>query len=37
MLLLGGDPLASLDLLGDPARNFVMIMEDGITYKNTLL
>ena len=31
-----GDPLANIDLIGDPAKNFVVIMKDGKVYKNSL-
>ena len=37
LLLVQGDPLAELDLVTDPDRNFVVIMKDGKIYKNTLL
>ena len=36
LLLVDGDPLANIDLVADPARNFVVIMKDGRVYKNTL-
>ncbi len=36
LLLVDGDPLASLDVVADPAKNFVVIMKDGRVYKNTL-
>jgi len=36
LLLVDGDPLANIDLIGDPARNFVVIMKDGKVYKNAL-
>lgn len=36
LLLVDGDPIANLDLIGDPEQNFVVIMKDGKTYKNTL-
>ena len=36
LLLVNGDPLADLSLIGDPGRNFVVIMKDGKVYKNTL-
>jgi len=36
MLLVDGDPIANVDLIGDPAKNFVVIMKDGKVYKNTL-
>ena len=37
LLLVDGDPLARLDLIADPARNFKVIMKDGKTYKNALV
>jgi len=36
MLLVDGNPLANLDLVADPDKNFVVIMKDGKIYKNTL-
>jgi len=36
LLLVDGDPLADLSLIGDPARNFPLIMKDGKVYKNTV-
>ena len=36
LLLVDGDPMANVDLIGDPAKNFVVIMKDGRVYKNTL-
>jgi imidazolonepropionase-like amidohydrolase len=36
LLLVDGDPLANIDLVADPARNFVVIMKDGRIYKNAL-
>jgi imidazolonepropionase-like amidohydrolase len=36
LLLVDGDPLANIDLVADPARNFVVIMKDGRIYKNSL-
>jgi imidazolonepropionase-like amidohydrolase len=36
LLLVNGNPLENLDLVGDPDRNFNLIMKDGETYKNTL-
>jgi imidazolonepropionase-like amidohydrolase len=36
MLLVDGDPVANLDLVGDPDKNFKIIMKDGKIYKNTL-
>jgi imidazolonepropionase-like amidohydrolase len=35
LLLVDGDPLKDLQLIADPARNFVVIMKDGKVYKNT--
>lgn len=37
LLLVDGDPLANLDLIADPERNFTVIMKDGKTYKNALV
>jgi imidazolonepropionase-like amidohydrolase len=34
LLLVNGDPLVNIDLLGDPAKNFVVIMKDGQVFKN---
>lgn len=36
LLLVDGDPIANLDLLADPGKNFVLIMKDGRIFKNTL-
>jgi imidazolonepropionase-like amidohydrolase len=36
LLLVDGDPIANIDLIADPARNFVVIIKDGRIYKNTL-
>lgn len=36
LILVEGDPLANLDLIADPDRNFVVIMKDGKVYKNTV-
>jgi imidazolonepropionase-like amidohydrolase len=36
LLLVDGDPLANIDLLGDPGKNFALIMKDGRIYKNTI-
>ncbi|WP_234783607.1 metal-dependent hydrolase family protein [Mycolicibacterium celeriflavum] len=36
LLLVEGDPLADLNLVADPGRNFKVIMKDGKVYKNTL-
>ena len=34
LLLVDGDPLVNVDLIGDPAKNFVVIMKNGKIYKN---
>jgi imidazolonepropionase-like amidohydrolase len=36
LLLVDGDPTANLDLIGDPAKNFKIIMKGGKVHKNTL-
>ena len=36
LLLVDGDPTQNLDIMGDPAKNFRIIMKDGKIYKNTL-
>ena len=36
LLLVEGNPLENIDLVVDPANNFVVIMKDGKIYKNTL-
>ena len=33
LLLVDGDPVAKLDLIADPGKNFVVIMKDGKVYK----
>jgi imidazolonepropionase-like amidohydrolase len=33
LILVDGDPLANVDLLGDPARNFAVIVKDGAIVK----
>jgi len=33
LLLVRGDPLANIDLVGDPAANFTVIMKDGVIVK----
>jgi imidazolonepropionase-like amidohydrolase len=35
LLLVEGDPTADLSLIADPARNFVVIMKDGVVVRNT--
>jgi imidazolonepropionase-like amidohydrolase len=34
LLLVDGDPLADIELIADPERNFVVIMKDGVIYKH---
>jgi imidazolonepropionase-like amidohydrolase len=36
LLLVDGDPMANINLLADPGKNFVVIMKDGKIYKNSL-
>lgn len=36
LLLVDGDPIANIKLIEDPAKNFLVIMKDGVIYKNTL-
>ena len=36
LLLVDGDPLANIELIADPERNFVVIIKDGKVYKNLL-
>jgi imidazolonepropionase-like amidohydrolase len=36
LLLVDGDPIANINLIEEPAKNFVLIMKDGKIYKNTL-
>lgn len=36
LLLVNGDPVANIRLIEDPARNFLVIMKDGVMYKNLL-
>ena len=36
LLLVDGNPLENLNLVADPAKNFLVIMKDGKVYKNTL-
>ncbi len=37
LLLVDGDPLENIQLIADPAKNFMVIMKDGTVYKNTLV
>jgi imidazolonepropionase-like amidohydrolase len=36
LLLVDGDPIANINLVADPNKNFVVIMKNGKVYKNTL-
>lgn len=36
LILVDGDPLADLSLLANPEEKFVVIMKDGVIYKNSL-
>ena len=36
LLLVDGDPIANIELIEDPAKNFLVIMKDGKIYKNTV-
>jgi imidazolonepropionase-like amidohydrolase len=36
LLLVDGDPVANLDLIGDPEKNFKIIMKNGVIHKNTV-
>src|SRR5499433_3996347 len=36
LLLVDGDPIANINLIEDPAKNFVVIMKDGRIYKDLL-
>ena len=36
LILVDGDPIANLDLMADPEKNFLVIMKDGKLYKNHL-
>ncbi len=36
LILINGNPLEDLDLVGNPEKNFDVIMKDGVIYKNTL-
>ena len=37
LLLVDGDPIADINLVADPARNFVVIMKDGRIHNNALV
>lgn len=34
--VLAGQTLITIELVGDPEKNFVLIMKDGTIYKNTI-
>lgn len=36
MILVDGNPLKNLDLVSNPEKNFVLIVKDGVVYKNTI-
>ncbi|MGY3290789.1 imidazolonepropionase-like amidohydrolase [Bradyrhizobium sp. LM3.6] len=36
LLLVDGNPLDNINLVEDPAKNFVLIMKGGRIYKNSL-
>jgi imidazolonepropionase-like amidohydrolase len=36
LLLVDGNPLENIQLVADPDKNFLIIMKDGVIYKNTL-
>jgi imidazolonepropionase-like amidohydrolase len=36
LLLVDGNPIANINLVADPDKNFVVIMKDGKIYKNIL-
>ncbi|WP_434417476.1 amidohydrolase family protein [Nannocystis pusilla] len=36
LLVVDGDPLRDIRLVADPERNFLVIMKDGVIYKNTV-
>ena len=36
LLLVDGDPIANLNLVADPAKNFLVIVKDGKVYKNAV-
>jgi len=36
LLLVDGDPLRDIRLVADPGKNFLIIMKDGVIYKNTV-
>ena len=36
LLVVDGNPLEKIDLVADPANKFLVIMKDGVIYKNTI-
>ncbi|WP_427982526.1 amidohydrolase family protein [Agarivorans sp.] len=36
LIIIDGNPMENLELMGDPQTNFKVIMKDGVVYKNTL-
>jgi imidazolonepropionase-like amidohydrolase len=36
LLLVDGNPVENIDLVADPAKNFMVIMKDGKIFKNLL-
>ena len=36
MILVDGNPIQNLDLVTDPEKNFVLIMKNGVIYKNSI-
>jgi imidazolonepropionase-like amidohydrolase len=36
LLPVDGDPIENVRLVADPAKNFVVIMKDGVIYKNVI-
>jgi imidazolonepropionase-like amidohydrolase len=36
LLLIDGSPIKNIKLIEDPGKNFLMIMKDGVIYKNTV-
>jgi imidazolonepropionase-like amidohydrolase len=36
LIVVRGDPLAHLELIADPTKNFAVIMKDGKIYKNQM-
>jgi imidazolonepropionase-like amidohydrolase len=36
LLVVDGDPISNIQLIAEPGRNLVVIMKDGVIYKNML-